>query len=78
MIHVPIVFFVFNYIFTKIKKTPIYLALFSYLTVNLVWTLHGGYADYVFNTMWIIAIIVAVAMSLFNKILNKILNKKGY
>ncbi|MDL2310877.1 oligosaccharide repeat unit polymerase, partial [Peptostreptococcaceae bacterium OttesenSCG-928-C18] len=76
MIHVPIVFFAFNYIFTKIKKTPIYLALFSYLTVNLVWTLHGGYTDYVFNTMWVIAIVVAVAMSLFNKGLNKILTKK--
>ncbi len=76
MIHVPIVFFTVNYIFTNIKKTPISLALFSYLTVNLFLNLHGGYADYVFNSMWLIAIVVAVAMGLFNKILSKIIKDK--
>ncbi len=76
MIHVPVVFFILNYVFTKIKKTPIYLALFSYLTVNLVWTLHGGYSDYIYNIVWIIVIAVAIAMSLFNKTLNKVIIKK--
>ena len=74
MIHVPIVFFVVNYIFTKIPKTPINLAMFSYLTINLLMTLHGGYADYVFNTVWFLVIIVGILMNISNKVFDKLLN----
>ncbi|MDO5718667.1 MAG: O-antigen polymerase [Tissierellia bacterium] len=71
MIHVPIVFFIVNYIFVKLKKTPITIALFTYWTVNLLFTINGGYFDYVFSMIWTLVTLTAIAMAIFNKILRK-------
>ena len=72
LIHVPIMFFLMNLIFVKLKKTPITIALFAYYTVSFLFTLHGGYTDYIFNTMWVIVAVVGAAMTIFIKVLEKI------
>ncbi|MDO5018683.1 MAG: hypothetical protein Q4E02_05225 [Lagierella massiliensis] len=71
MIHVPIVFFMLNLIFTRLPKTAINLSLFSYLTVAFLLALHGGYADYVFNSIWAIVILAGILMGIFSKVLDK-------
>lgn len=72
MIHVPIMFFIMNFVFVKLKKTPITVALFAYFTISFLFTLHGGYTDFIWNTMWVLVIIVGIAMTVFIKILEKI------
>ncbi len=72
MIHIPVVFFVVNTIFNKIKKSPITIALFTYWTVNLLFTLNGGYTDYIFSMIWTLVTLTGVAMAVFNLILRKI------
>ncbi|MGO4986875.1 MAG: oligosaccharide repeat unit polymerase [Gallicola sp.] len=72
MIHVPIMFFLMNFVFVKLKKTPITLALFAYFTVSFLFTLHGGYTDYIWNTMWVLVVIIGIMMTVFIKFLEKI------
>ncbi|WP_300409469.1 hypothetical protein [Lagierella sp.] len=80
MFHVPIVFFAINAIFTRLPKTAINVSLFSYLTVALLLTLHGGYADFVFNMIWATVVIACVLMGGFSIFLDKFVFKKkeGY
>lgn len=72
MLHIPIVFFVVNLIFNKLKKTPISVALFTFWTVNLLFTLNGGYTDYIFSMIWTLVTLTGVAMSVFTLILRKL------
>lgn len=72
MLHIPIVFFVVNLIFNKLKKTPISVALFTFWTVNLLFTLNGGYTDYIFSMIWTLVTLTGVAMSVFTWLLRKI------
>ncbi|WP_425538425.1 hypothetical protein [Microaceticoccus formicicus] len=72
MLHIPIVFFVVNLIFNKLKKTPITVALFTFWTVNLLFTLNGGYTDYIFSMIWTLVTLTGVAMSVFTWLLRKI------
>lgn len=76
MIHVPIVFFLLNMIFTRLPKTAINVSLFSYLTVAFLLTLHGGYADYVFNMIWAIVVVASILMGVFSKLLDKLIFEK--
>lgn len=72
MLHIPIVFFVVNIVFNKLKKTPITVALFTFWTVNLLFTLNGGYTDYIFSMIWTLVTLTGIAMSVFNLILRKL------
>lgn len=65
MLHLPLLFFLLRFVFTRLKKTPMTVALYAYLTMEMLMGLHGGYTDYVINVMWIVVILVVVAMSLF-------------
>lgn len=76
MIHIPVLFFITQYILTKIKKTPVTVSLYTYFTVQFLFGLHGGYASYVFNAMWLFIIIISVGMIYTGKIMDKILLKK--
>lgn len=64
IVHVAALFFVLTYAITRIEKSPITISLFAILTVNLLMTLNGGYADYIFNTMWFILIVTAGLLKL--------------
>lgn len=72
MLHIPAMFFLINFIFLKLEKNPITVALYTYFTVNLLMTINGGYADYVFSIIWILVALTALAMWLFMTILRKL------
>lgn len=70
-IHVPIVFFLVSFIFTRLKKTPITIALYAYLTVQLLMTMNGGYFDYFYSTIFLAVILTGLAMQIFIEVLRK-------
>ena len=75
-IHVPIVFFLVSFIFTRVRKPPITIALYAYLTVQLLMTINGGYFDYFYSTIFLAVILTGVAMEIFIRILRKTTDSK--
>ncbi|MDO5689624.1 MAG: O-antigen polymerase [Tissierellia bacterium] len=69
-IWISLIFFAVHYLFVEVlSKNPANLALFAYLSFNLPYTLHGGFADYVVNSVWFFVIGVTILYNMTNKIL---------
>ncbi|MGD6817050.1 O-antigen polymerase [Metabacillus sp. 113a] len=45
-------------LFIRLPKTPLFLALFIYFTVNIPRIVIGGFADFLFNPMWIAVLVI--------------------
>ncbi|WP_059171914.1 O-antigen polymerase [Bacillus sp. FJAT-27445] len=51
--------------FLRLPKNPVFLSLFIYFTVNIPRTLVGGFADFLFNPIWVMVTSVFVGIMLF-------------
>lgn len=71
MIHLPVVFFIMVYVFTKLPKTPYTVALYAFYTMNFLLTLHAGYTDYFFSMIRFTLVIITVMMVLFSKFISR-------
>lgn len=72
MIHVPLLFALMHFIFMRLQKNAFTVSLYTYLSVRFLFTLHGGYTDYIFSTAWLAVILTVLAMVIFGKVLDKI------
>ncbi|WP_316570468.1 O-antigen polymerase [Neobacillus sp. YIM B06451] len=52
-------------VFLRLPKNPVFLCLFIYFTVNIPRTLVGGFADFLFNPIWIMITVLFVGIMVF-------------
>ncbi len=55
-------------IFIRLPKNPVFLCLFIYFSINIPRTLVGGFADFLFNPVWIFITCLFAGMLLFIKL----------
>lgn len=51
--------------FLRLPKNPVFVSLFIYFSINIPRTLVGGFADFLFNPIWFILIVLFTGMLLF-------------
>ncbi|MGA5690537.1 oligosaccharide repeat unit polymerase [Cytobacillus pseudoceanisediminis] len=52
-------------VFVRLPKNPVFLCLFIYFTINIPRTLVGGFADFLFNPIWVLMTGLFVGILLF-------------
>ncbi|WP_227937234.1 O-antigen polymerase [Alkalihalobacillus deserti] len=52
-------------IFLRLKKHPILIGLFVYFTINIPRTIVGGFADFLYNPIWIAATVLTAGILIF-------------
>lgn len=76
VIYVGIIFAIIFMFFLKIDKTPLTIAVFSFIFVKLVICLHGGFVDFIYNFSFIFIFITSICYYYFGKCYTKINRKK--
>ncbi|MFY4775097.1 O-antigen polymerase [Metabacillus sp. RGM 3146] len=64
-------------IFIRMPKTPLFLCLFVYFTVNIPRTVIGGFADFLWNPLWMAILFIFLAPYTLIKLYN-IIQKRRY
>lgn len=54
-------------LFIRLPKHPVFIALFSYFTVNIPRTLVGGFIDFFLNPIWVILFVLAFSFYIWIK-----------
>ena len=67
-IYIGILIQVLYIVFIRLPKNPIFLCLFVYFSINIPRTLVGGFADFIFNPIWIFITLLLIGMMLFIKL----------
>jgi oligosaccharide repeat unit polymerase len=62
-------------IFLKLPKNPVLISLFVYFSVNIPRTVVGGYADFLFNPIWLVITIYMVMILVANIVMEQLLKK---
>ena len=79
IIYVAAVIQILYIVFLRVQKTPVVIALFVYFTINIPRTLVGGFADFIFNPIWIFLTVTLAGLFIveqhFHTIWNFIRNK---
>lgn len=52
-------------VFLRLRKHPILIGLFVYFTINIPRTIVGGFADFLYNPLWIAVTVLTAGMLLF-------------
>ncbi|TFD95758.1 O-antigen polymerase [Jeotgalibacillus sp. R-1-5s-1] len=54
-------------LFLKMKKTPVFMALFVYFSINFPRTVVGGFADFLFNPIWMMIVTISMTIIIISK-----------
>ncbi|WP_113930701.1 O-antigen polymerase [Bacillus sp. P14.5] len=58
--------------FLRLPKNPVFIGLFVYFTVNIPRTLVGGFADFLFNPIWVFITFVLIGLLVAERLLHDI------